>query len=188
VQENKKVIIGFGYKRERGKDTSCDYITKNYHGFVKDSFARSLKEGIGKGVFGLSHDQLYGKGKSVVDPFWQMTPREILQLAGTEAMRKTFGEKVWVNTLLRRFQNQEFSMLVSDMRFISEAEAIKEAGGYVVNIIRKIPFNAEVDLHLSETELDDYDDWDYEIDNNGTIKGLYLSLQTIMREILCEEI
>lgn len=179
-----KKIIGFGYKRERGKDTSCDHIIKNYSGFVKDNFARSLKEGIGKGVFGLTNEQLYGKLKSVVDPFWDMTPRSILQRAGTNAMRSEFGEKIWVNTLLRRFKEQDNNVLVADMRFLSEVEAIKNEGGYVINIKRDIPFNDKVDLHKSETELDSFEDWDFVVDNNGTYNSLYLSLQTIMKEIL----
>ncbi len=179
-----KIIIGFGYKRERGKDTSCDYIIKNYDGFTKDNFAGSLKEGIGKGVFGLTDDQLYGKTKKIVDPFWKMTPREILQRAGTDAMRSEFGEKIWVNTLLRRFRNQERNFLVSDMRFLSEVEAIKNEGGYVINLLRNIPFDSKVDNHKSETELDSFNDWDYLVDNTGDFNNLYLSLQTIMMEVM----
>jgi len=50
------MLIGFGYKAGVGKDTSGDYLVKEY-GFAKDSFARSLK-GMCMELFSLSAEDV----------------------------------------------------------------------------------------------------------------------------------
>jgi hypothetical protein len=174
-------LIGFGSKRERGKDEICNYIV-SISDFRRDCFSYSLKEGIGKGVFGLTDEQLYGKLKKVVDPYWGMTPREILQKAGTEAMRYVFGEDIWIKTLFRRFEQENRPTVVSDVRFKSEAEAIKSRGGYLVRVDRYIPFDPEVDTHQSETDLDDWRDWDL-VDNKGTLDDLYEAAEEFLNRV-----
>jgi len=58
------MIIGFGYKAGAGKDTSGDYLVSKY-GFVKDSFAGTLKA-LCKSVLGLSEfDVNDSRGKAI---------------------------------------------------------------------------------------------------------------------------
>ena len=47
------------------------------------NFADPLKNAIGE-IFGFSYEQLHGKEKEIVDPFWGVTPRELFQKIGTE--------------------------------------------------------------------------------------------------------
>jgi hypothetical protein len=176
-------LVGLGCKRRRGKDTAAEYIVENFP-FVSDAFAFSLKEGICRGVFGLSDDQLYGDLKTEVDPFWRLTPREILQKAGTEGMRATFGADIWARTVIRRYLDRNSHTLVTDVRFRTEADVIKEHGGVLIRVDRDIPFDPEQDQHQSEIDLDDYTDWDYIIDNNGTLQQLHRHVDSIIREIL----
>lgn len=180
----KPKIVGFGHRRMRGKDTAAAYLADNYD-FAHDAFAYSLKEGIGRGVFGLTDDQLYGSQdvKETVDPFWQLTPRDILQRAGTEAMRHTFGADVWVKTLLRRAEKRRVPTVVADVRFVSEADAIKAHDGFVIRIDRNLPYDPIIDQHQSETDLLTYDRWDLIINNDGTLEGLYLQLDILMKEL-----
>lgn len=177
-------IIGFGHRRQRGKDSAATYLADNY-GFAHDAFAHSLKEGIGRGVFGLSDDQLYGPQhiKETLDPFWQLTPRYILQHAGTEAMRHAFGADIWVRTMLRRAHHREVPTVVSDMRFISEADAIKDNDGFVIRVDRNIPYDPSIDEHQSETDLAAYAGWDWVINNDGTLESLYEKLDLLMKEL-----
>ena len=59
--------------------------------------------------------------KNVIDDIWGMTPREILQKAGTDAMRNIFGENIWVTTLKKRLEKRNnHSTCISDVRFLSE--------------------------------------------------------------------
>jgi len=174
-------IIGFGHQRYRGKDTAAAYLADQY-GYAHDAFAHSLKEGLGRGIFGLTDDQLYGDLKEVTDAFWGLTPRDILQRGGTEAMRRTFGEDIWVKTLLRRAHHRNVSTVIADVRFVSEAEAIKTDGGLVVRIDRDIAYDPDIDTHQSEVDLLAYKGWNCIINNNGTLEELYHKLDMFMRD------
>lgn len=175
-------IIGFGHRRYRGKDTAAAYLADRF-GYAHDAFAHSLKEGLGRGIFSLTDDQLYGDLKEVLDPFWKLTPRDILQRGGTEAMRRTFGEDIWVKTLLRRARQRDVPTVVADVRFVSEAEAIKDNNGVVVRVDRDIPADPNIDGHQSEVDLLQYNGWNHIIDNNGTLEELYHKLDMFMREL-----
>lgn len=167
-----RIIVGFGHRRRRGKDLCCElaleHLQRKDIPARIDHFAHSLKEGIGRKVFGLSDAQLYGELKEVVDPFWGETPGVLLQKGGTECMRRGYGDSIWVRTLLRRLLEQpERAVLIGDVRFPNEAEAIKSWGGILVKVNRRGLPPTSRDNHISETALDNYDGWDYEIDNCG---------------------
>lgn len=109
-----KLLIGLVAPKQSGKDTAADYLCKKYH-FKKYNFADPLKEGIGK-MFGFSHDQLYGKDKEVVDLFWGVTPREVLQKMGTEIFQyevpkaikelEPIGRSFWVKCFEKWYINE----------------------------------------------------------------------------------
>lgn len=92
--------------------------------------------------------------------------RNLLQRLGTDGGRKYLGEDIWVRTALNNQQADK--LVVSDVRFPDEAEAIKVQGGIIVRIKRDgyEPINA----HISETA---YQDQDFLITNNGTTEDLY---------------
>jgi hypothetical protein len=155
-----------------------------------DAFAASLKEGIGRGVFGLSDEQLYGEAKFTVDEFWGLTPRDILQRGGTEAMRATFGQDIWVQTVERRAAaDLETSVLLSDVRFPSEVEGLRRLGGYVVLVDRPVELvppatSAEEDQHASETSLDHFTDWDFRILNDRSLEDLHEEVRGMLIAII----
>lgn len=178
------MIIAFGHTARIGKDTSADYLVNTYS-FLKDSFAYSLKEGIGKGVFGFTDEQLE-LTKEIPDDFWGMSPRQALQLAGTEGGRNIFGQDLWVKTLQRRVQQHPTrNYAISDIRFKNEAEAIKAMGGIVIKINRTGAGTAS--KHSSETELENYTNWDAELDNNGDFNHLYAQLDQIVSKYVLKE-
>ena len=59
--------------------------------------------------------------------------------------------------------------IITDVRYPNEAKAIKEKGGITLRVNRK---TNNTSSHESETALDNYQDWDYVIDNNGSIEDL----------------
>lgn len=90
--------------------------------------------------------------------------RELLQRFGTEAMKKQFGDDVWVNLLKGKINisTAEY-ILISDFRFL--CEDISEGFNVTtVNVINK-DIIAE-DEHSSENELNDYN-FDITLDNTG---------------------
>lgn len=91
---------------------------------------------------------------------------KLLQFWGTEYRRQFFGQDYWIKKLFKTIPSNLHIALISDMRFLDEAAAIKERGGYTVNVQR---LNADGTQyyapdrpkdHRSETELDGYN-YDY---------------------------
>jgi hypothetical protein len=91
---------------------------------------------------------------------------KLLQFWGTEYRRLYSGQDYWIKKLFATIPGNLHIALISDMRFLDEAAAIKERGGYTVNVQR---LNADGTQyyapdrprdHRSETELDGYN-YDY---------------------------
>lgn len=184
----RRLIIAFGHQRRRGKDTSAsmarEYLQRTGRPCVKDAFAKSLKDGIGKCVLGLTAAQLHSSQKEVVDPFWGHTPRQMLQHIGTEVMRRHFRDDVWAKTLERRvLQTPEAHFVVADLRFLNEVEAIKRLGGVVVKCVRDVKKHPS-DFHISEQALLDFTQWDFVLDNNGTLDHLKRQIEQMCRQLL----
>ena len=132
-------VVGVSGKSGHGKDAIAEILCER-HGFIRIALADALKAGAAA-IFGLSHDQLYGSTKEVVDPFWEKSPRKLLQLLGTEAIRATFGDDTWIKALRRQIDTAEANarliargpvgIVVPDVRFVNEANAVLQWGGQV---------------------------------------------------------
>jgi len=97
--------------------------------------------------------------------------------------------------------------IITDCRFPNEAQAIKDRGGILIRVDRNVELRyselwkqfheqdkydewdeylksinqLEKVYHPSETALDDYKDWDYVINNNGTLENLLTKIQKIYK-------
>ncbi|APC43303.1 hypothetical protein Joe_63 [Streptomyces phage Joe] len=111
--------------------------------------------------------------------------RRLLQRAGTEAGRKVLGAQVWVNALMNDFDAENEALVVTDVRFPNEADAIREAGGVVVRIERP-GVGPHTDpggwVHESDVALDHYD-FDVTVKNDGTIEELHDRLLSVTKLI-----
>ena len=105
----------------------------------------------------------------------KLTPRILMQLLGTDAGRNIIHPNIWVNSLMRDYNGSKW--LISDVRFPNELEAIKMHNNKLIRVVRT--FEHEDD-HLSEIALDYYDDWNYVINNNGSIDNLIFKVKEIM--------
>lgn len=136
--------------------------------------------------------------KSIVKP---MTVREMLQIIGTEAMRNNLHPDVWVNALmcgyiksndklirttedlLEEWEEGEYpNWIITDMRFPNEMQAIKANGGITIRVVRPHDKEISLDLHPSETALDNVE-FDYEIVNDGTLKDLMDKVEGVILHI-----
>lgn len=137
------------------------------------------------------------------------TPRLFMQLIGTEFGRNIIHPNTWVNALMSEYKpvhygenldpfasNEEnmkhvtnikyANWIIPDMRFENELEAVKQRGGITIRvnrntIIEKSLSNISDNIHPSETALDNAE-FDYVIDNNGTIEDLLNQVKTIMQK------
>lgn len=95
------------------------------------------------------------------------TNRELLQLIGTEVGRN-IDKDIWIKTTFSDW-TEESKWIIADVRFPNEAESIKQRGGMVIRINRPLD---NQDEHPSEVALDDYDQFDVTINNDGSITDL----------------
>lgn len=123
--------------------------------------------------------------------------RELLQYVGTDLVRiKLNKPNFWVNQvkdLINAIGELFDYVLITDCRFKNEVEVIKRAFKSKAvslrvnrpNFISKL--TKEQKQHASETELDNYN-FDYYIENNGTLEDLkYKAIETL-NEIKVDDI
>ena len=137
------MIIGLVGFIGSGKGTVGDIFES--HGYIKDSFAKPLKDACSM-MFGWPRELLEGdtevsrKWREEPDTFWSekfdysFTPRYALQLMGTEAGRNVFHQDIWVMSLLNRAKGKD--VVVTDVRFKNEIEYIQKNGGRIVRVKR----------------------------------------------------
>lgn len=137
----------------------------------------------------------------------KLTPRLLLQLIGTECGRQIIHPSIWVNALFSEYIDEkvygpmyqdngrgepideddyipESKWIITDVRFSNELEAVKQRNGITIRINKgTLSMVKMAEEHASETVLDHITDWDYVIDNTGTI----LELIEKVREILIKE-
>jgi dephospho-CoA kinase len=147
-------LIGLLAKKRNGKDTVADYLVENY-GFIKLSFADPVKQAC-KHIFSLTNEQLYGDKKEIIDHYWKKTPRELLQIVGTDMFRNNFDKHIWIKSLKKKYldiikNNQNANIVISDVRFLNELQSIHQLNGVVIKIIR--PNIQSCDNHESENNI-----------------------------------
>jgi hypothetical protein len=133
-----------------------------------------------------------------------LTPRWVLQQWGTEVGRKSFHDDIWVASVENNLRNIKDDIVITDCRFPNEIAAIKNAGGITMRTHRgdepawlnmaadynrmSIP---EVHKHFKTILEDTYNvhaseyssvglEYDYHIDNNGSIDHLHKQLENIL--------
>jgi hypothetical protein len=196
------MIISITGKIGSGKDTIADIIMQYtpYHDWEIKKFAGKLKviAEILSGVPKINFEDQEFK-KQDMGPAWGMTYRDLLQKLGTEAMRNGLHENVWVNALFSDYNREWVSIgdntasedafldkiypnwIITDTRFPNELEAAKALNGITIKVIRDSG-NTIGTTHASETALDDYTEWDYIVDNNGSFEELKTQVFSILEK------
>lgn len=174
------LLVGLSGKKQSGKSTLAKYLEEK-HAFFEYGWADPLKQIIGMDLMGLTVDQVYGsnKDKETIDAFWGKSPRQLLQIIGTECFRKQVDPDFWVKVGVRQFTNfRDRNIVVPDCRFPNEIEAIKNEGGIVIRVVRE-DWTVK-DEHESETALDNYDFEHIVTAKTGEIESLQLQTELIL--------
>lgn len=126
-----------------------------------------------------SHEEAMKHMEDVYNPctvgLVSYTYREALQHIGTNLLRVQFNPDVWINSTLAKIKKAE-DCIITDVRFPNEVNAIRKLGGKVILVKRDTGLN---DVHVSENALDGIIDFDYIIENNGSLEELKLKLDKI---------
>lgn len=172
-------LIGITGKAHSGKDTIADHLWAEY-AYTRIAFADPLKRAAQE-IFGLSHEQVFDQElKEMMVEHWGMTPRQILQKLGTEAIRGTFGGDVWTKRWLLSydFLKATDDVVVPDVRFDEEAALIRAQGGVIIEVRRGAGLQGAAGQHTSEKGLSLPPN--FIIENNSTLDALYAEVEMIV--------
>ena len=168
-------IVGLSGWARSGKDTVASRLIEK-HGYTRVSFADAMREALYKLNPEIDVDGYDMRLATAVDLMgWEQLKdnstsiRGLMQRMGTEVGREMFGEDFWVNLALNRIPDGS-KVVIADVRFKNEADAVKAAGGVVWRITRDGVGPAND--HISETALDSYQ-FDAYILNAGDIENLW---------------
>ena len=149
--------IAFTGKTRTGKTTSANYLLRTY-GFTKISFTGKLIE--------CAHEffpEQFEKGEK---------PQQLIQELG--AKMREIDRDVWVKYVTKRVEKlpKETDIVIDDMKFPNEYEAVKSLGFLVV---RLDPSN--------EDELP----YDVLLKNDGKVEDLYHKLDALIRLLIAQK-
>ena len=107
---------------------------------------------------------------------YYMSLRELLVYVGTYVLQKQVNKNIFINivnnTINRKLaaNNELKYVIITDVRFLHELDYIKEKNGITINIVRDGVKQLD---NIAEHDLDNEEDFDFIIDNNGTYEELF---------------
>lgn len=171
--DREQMIIGLYSPAPQSGKSEVARELGNY-GFVRKGFADALKAMIRPllAAFGYAEvviDKLLntGEGKETVLPEIGVTPRYLAQTVGTEWGREVIDPDLWIKAVLN--DKRPDMLVIDDVRFPNEYEAIRAEGGQVWRVYR--PGRAPTNGHPSEGLLEDRE-FDEVIVNDGSLFAL----------------
>ena len=179
------MIIGLSGYAQSGKDTVANILVENY-GYTRVAFADKIRDFLyemNPMVDNVAGEPIFIKERVDRDG-WEVAKknphiRRALQNAGVAA-RKVFDEDFWVDNALASILRHE-NTVITDVRFINEAEMVKHQDGQVWRI-KRLGVTA-VNGHVSEQEMDGYQ-VDQIFTNNSSIEDLELMVKTRMMSLV----
>ena len=176
------MIIGLTGYAQSGKDTLAGMLI-GLHRYDNRAFADPIRKLLYE-TNPLVKDDYRVKG--VVDAYgWDRAKvefpelRNLLQTLGVGA-RHVFNDQFWVSQGLSGLAAGD-KIVITDVRFPNEADAIKDLGGQIWRV-KRLGISA-VNGHVSETAMDGYK-VDQIFINNGSIEDLMALLQARMRQFV----
>lgn len=164
------MLILLSGKLKAGKDTVAKYLVEEY-GFERFAFADKLKE--------LAKDHFNWNGEK------DQVGRDLLIAIGNAV--RDLDQDAWVNYVKRKiaetYADKDFNIVISDTRYLNELNFGKDWFGKIIRISRDVNYTPNerfiIENSVSETQLDNIE-FDYYLDNNGSIEDLHESIDKMM--------
>lgn len=175
-----KVILIAG-KARAGKDTTAlllkEIYTEKGKKTINLAYGNYIKE--------------YAKNISDWDGRDETKPRSLLQRLGTDIIRKDIDPNFFVKRLCDDIKVYSYFfdvITVSDVRFPNEIDGPSAMFKDIIKIkiIRDNFVSNLTDVekkHITETALDNYNDYDFVIHNDGTISDLREKILKLVKEL-----
>lgn len=172
-----KIIILSG-KARSGKNEVADIICNLYKDkkVKKLSYAYYLKQ--------------YVKNISNWNGNEEDKPRDLLQSIGIDLIKNKIDNKLLIRRVIEDIEVYSYFydiIVITDARLIDEVEDIKNKYSDVksIRINRNIDNNLTYSQkeHVTETNLDNYNNFDYVIDNNNDYNNLEKEVNKILEDV-----
>lgn len=175
------MLIGLCGAAGAGKNTVAEFLTDSDGcTFMQIAFADPLYECVST-ITGLPVARLKDRDvKEAVIPWLEKSPRQLLQTLGTEWGRGTVHPEIWIRIAMER-AGQHLTVgrcvVITDVRFDNEAQAIVQAGGEVWRVDRPgwRCLAEDAAMHPSEAGVSDHL-IARTIDNSGSLDALRTQL------------
>ena len=185
------MIIGIVGKLESGKTTLYNYLLEHYN-FCGYNMSDPLKKIAN--IFGFSNEKIYGSAqdKLHINEIWNVSSRTFLQIFGSEICRNILPNyfndvnNIWLKLFDNFYKNKKNNqvVVVGDVRFLDEAEYIKQNNGILIKLNRNTILNSYRNIdnqHQSEIESNKIN-CDYEINNDFDKKYLFEMIDKILNK------
>lgn len=187
------MIIGLAGAAGCGKSTVAEHL-RIKHKFFDVALADPLYDMVAA-MTGMLKDDLKRRDQKEAPIDWVgKSPRQLLQLLGTEFGRSILGDDIWIRRLMRSIDATTDAMgrywgrpvdchfAVADVRFDNEAAAIRDRGGQVWLVER--PGQAQIaGSHSSEAGVDS-NLIDRVIVNSGSVRDLAAAVDEAWQSLL----
>jgi len=171
IKREPKIFIISG-KARSGKNEISKIIEKSYSNkkCITISFGYYIKD--------------YAKRISDWDGSEETKPRELLQHLGIELVRNKIDKRLFIDRILQDIEIFSYFydiIVISDVRLLDEITVLKENYPDSVSI-RVIRNNYENNLteeqknHLTETDLDEYTNFDHIIENDKNLEDKIIKI------------
>ena len=142
-----------------------------------------------------SYIKMYAKTIANWDGSDATKPRTLLQELGTDVIRKNIDELFFVDRIIGDIKVYSYYLdviTISDARLPIEIDSLKNTFDKVISInITRPGYESNLDStekkHITETALDNYNNFDYEITNDGTLEDLNIKAKEILDEVIKNE-
>ena len=161
----------------------CDYNSLNNQEFKAShipNFIKITKDGIITHI--VPNSKIFYK--DIFRTYEVVTYREALQFFG-DKFRSEYGQDFWIRMLKSDLVSESTCLsIITDVRYKNEADFIKSNKGILIRVDRsEVQTPKNISSHSSEMELDNYPNFDYIIENNGTLEELKSKVQLVYKSI-----
>ena len=178
------VILVSG-KARSGKNQFAEYLKENLEErnlvVATDLFARGVKDGCREDFSELvkylnEHTNIKTQDYNWYENKTELT-RILLQIYGTNIFRNRVDGDWWVKKQIERILRMDANVcIITDARFPNEIDLVKEKLGKLCTVfsirINRHYQETGIPNHASEVALDNYLDFDYIYDNDGSLEQL----------------
>lgn len=172
INKKPKIIIISG-KASSGKSLVGNIIKQNINNTVLLAYADYLK--------------MYAKNIANWDGSEDTKPRELLQQLGVELIKTKIDDNMLIKRIIEDIKVYSYFydyIVITDARFPNEIESIKNEFDNVISIrVNRDIYSLEKKYqnHSTETGMNEYNNYDYIINNNDDIKALELKVMEVVK-------